>query len=91
MGFRPPVHLPGALPAAAELPSGASSPTAIDAIYGLYELVSGWHLAVVTQSATAASGPYQVPIYQVHDMAWYPLQRRSSAPPLSAEQRAEEE
>lgn len=72
-----------------------------DCIYGAFQLLSGWYLAVVVKSRRVARGPYHVPIYQVEDMKWIPISRNQQTAshvsshhdhePLSAEEKEEEE
>jgi hypothetical protein len=65
---------------------------AIDAVYGIFQLLRGYYLAVITRSTRIATGPYNAPVYQVDDMDWFhvPAQEDASVIPLTAAEEEEE-
>ena len=61
-----------------------------DALYGAFRLLSGDYVAVVVKSRRIARGPHGAAIHQIEEMRWLPVRRRG-VPPLTAEEREEEE
>lgn len=57
--------------------AGAAPPPAevirtfvVDAIYGVFQLLRGHYLAVVTKSQLVGKAPYDAPVYRIEDMDW---------------------
>lgn len=59
------------------------------AVYGIFQLLRGFYLAVVTRSAAVAKGPYGSAIHQVQDMEWLPVHVREASQ-LSEEEEEDE-
>ncbi|RYG47832.1 hypothetical protein EON67_08185 [archaeon] len=61
----------------------------VHGIYGVFHLLKGAYLAVITKSRKVATGPYGCSIYQVDNMNFIPIER-NSARKLSDEEQEEE-